>query len=560
MEKNGSEIIMEVMLEHGVDTIFGYPGGAVLNIYDALYKYSDSINHILTAHEQGAAHAADGYARATGKPGVVFATSGPGATNLVTGLATAYMDSIPMVAITGNVSTDLLGKDSFQEVFITGITMPITKHNYVVRDVTKLADTLRQAFKLAAEGRPGPVLLDIPKDVSAAVCDYMPENHANKTPLKTSEEASATDEAQLAEIAQLLNESKRPVMLYGGGIVASNASDSVKELIKKARIPSCHTIMGTGVLPYGDPYNLGIIGMHGSVSASKAVHRADVLLAVGARFSDRVATNAGKFAKGSKIIHIDIDPAEINKNVAIDYSIIGDVKAVFEKLLPMISERRDDSWIMEIHTLRSSKEYTPEEGCSGLKPHRIIGDIYDILGKDIILTTDVGQHQMWSAQYSQAENPRDFLTSGGLGTMGYGYGAAIGAACGRPGTNVVHVTGDGSFHMNLNELCTSVSHQLPITTVLFNNNALGMVYQWQKSFYDGRLSYTVPNRKTDFVLLAEAFGAKGVRCSNHQELRAALADAANCKGPTVIECITSCEERVLPMIPAGKTIDDIILE
>jgi acetolactate synthase-1/2/3 large subunit len=380
------------------------------------------------------------------------------------------------------------------------------------------------------------------------------------TSSKKSGKSPAIDEEELEAIAKLLNESKRPVMLYGGGVVASNASDSVKELIKKAGIPSCHTIMGTGVLPFGDPYNLGIIGMHGSVSASKAVHRADVLLAVGARFSDRVATNAGKFAKGSKIIHIDIDPAEINKNVSIDYSIIGDVKAVFDKLLPMIEAGRDDSWIKEIHTMKSSKEYTPEEGCSGLKPHRIISDIYDIFGKDIVMTTDVGQHQMWAAQYSQAENPRDFLTSGGLGTMGYGYGAAIGAACGRPGTNVVHVTGDGSFHMNLNELCTSVSQELPITTVLFNNNALGMVYQWQKSFYDGRLSYTVPNRKTDFVLLAEAFGAKGVRCFNHQELRNALADAAKSKGPTVIECITDCEERVLPMIPAGKTIDDIILE
>ncbi|HZK01981.1 MAG TPA: biosynthetic-type acetolactate synthase large subunit [Anaerovoracaceae bacterium] len=556
MQKNGSEIIMEVLIEQGVDTIFGYPGGAVLNIYDALYKYGDKIRHILTAHEQGAAHAADGYARATGKPGIVFATSGPGATNLVTGLATAFMDSIPVIAITGNVSTDLLGKDSFQEVFITGITMPITKHNFVVRDVNTMADTLRLAFEIATSGRPGPVLLDIPKDVSAALCEYEPQ-------LPIAKEDAKPDDIcveQLKAIADLLNNSKRPVMLYGGGVVASNASDLVMQFIKKAKIPSCHTIMGTGVLPFGDPYNLGIIGMHGSVSASEAVRRADVLLAVGARFSDRVATNAGKFAEGSKIIHIDIDPAEINKNVAIDYSLIGDVKAVFNKLLPMVNERDETEWIEEIHTLRATREYSPDECCEGLKPHRIIGDIYDILGDDIVMTTDVGQHQMWAAQYSRASNPRNFLTSGGLGTMGYGYGAAIGAACGRPGSNIVHITGDGSFHMNLNELCTSVSQNLPITTVVFSNNALGMVYQWQKSFYDGRLSYTVPDRKTNFVLLAEAFGAKGIRCENRDELLAALTDAVSHQGPMVIECVLSCEERVLPMIPAGLTVDDIILE
>ncbi len=554
MRKNGSEIIMEVLLEQGVDTIFGYPGGAVLNIYDALYKYGDRIRHILTAHEQGASHAADGYARSTGKPGVVLATSGPGATNLVTGLATAYMDSIPVIAITGNVGTDLLGRDSFQEVFITGITMPITKHNYVVRDVTKLADTLREAFEIATSGRPGPVLIDIPKDVSAALCEYEPKPRAEKvTPPSVCED-------QLKDIADLLNHSKRPVILYGGGVVAANASSAVMELIKKGKIPSCHTIMGTGVLPWGHPYNLGIIGMHGSVASSKAVHKADVLLVAGARFSDRVATNASKFAKDAKIIHIDIDPAEINKNVAIHNSLVGDVREVLKKLLPMIEERHDESWIQEIHALRSEKEYRPEESCDGLKPHYIIQDIYDIFGKDIVMATDVGQHQMWAAQYSRAEDPRDFLTSGGLGTMGYGYGASIGAACGRPGTRVVHVTGDGSFHMNLNELCTSVSNNLPITTVLFNNKVLGMVYQWQNSFYEGRFSFTVPGRKTDFVHLAEAFGAKGVRCGTREELTQALKEAAAGEGPTVIECLLDCEERVLPMIPAGLTFDEVILE
>ena len=504
MQKNGSEIIMEVLLEQGVDTIFGYPGGAVLNIYDALYKYADRIRHILTAHEQGASHAADGYARATGKPGVVIATSGPGATNLVTGIATAFMDSIPMVAITLNVSTDLLGKDSFQEVYITGITMPITKHNFVVRDVTKLADTLRYAFEIATTGRPGPVLVDIPKDVSAAICEYEPKPRSVKR-----ETPSTIDEEQLAAVAKLLNQSKRPVMLYGGGVLASNASSSVKQLIKKAKIPSCHTIMGTGVLPCGDPYNLGIIGMHGSVSASRAVQRADVLLAVGARFSDRVATNAGKFAAGSKIIHIDIDPAEINKNVTIDYSIIGDVRAVFEKLLPMIDEKHDESWLAEIQELRSKREYRPKD-CGDLKPHQIIRDIYDIFGKDIVMTTDVGQHQMWAAQYSRAEEPRNFLTSGGLGTMGYGYGAAIGAACGRPDTKIVHVTGDGSFHMNLNELCTSVSHQLPITTVLFNNNAWNGLSVAKVFYEDGSL--TRPNSKTYFCLSWQGFSRRGGAC------------------------------------------------
>lgn len=558
MKKNGSEIIMEVLLEHGVDTIFGFPGGAVLNIYDAIYKYQDKINHVLTAHEQGASHAADGYARATGKPGVVIATSGPGATNLVTGLATAFMDSIPLVAITGNVGTDLLGKDSFQEVFITGITMPITKHNFVVRNVEDMAPTLRKAFAIATSDRPGPVLVDVPKDISAAICDYEYKEPSSYILKKNQVQEICQD--KLAEIAQVINESKKPVILYGGGVVASNASPLIQQLIKKASLPGCHTIMATGVLPHGDPYNLGIIGMHGSVAASLAVKNADVLIAVGARFSDRVATNTNKFASNSKIIQIDIDPTEINKNVIIDYSMIGDVKDVVEKLLPLVEETDRSQWMEEIDGYGKSKESTPPASCLGLKPYRIIGDIYKAFGSDLIMTTDVGQHQMWAAQYSRAENPRDFLTSGGLGTMGYGYGAAIGAATGRPGTRVVHVTGDGSFHMNLNELCTSVSYELPITTVLFNNNALGMVYQWQQSFYEGRLSYTVPNRKTDYVALAKAFGADGIRCETREELQAALKIAAEAKGPMVIDCLINCDERVLPMIPAGKSVDDIILK
>ncbi len=558
MKKNGSEIIMEVLLEHGVDTIFGFPGGAVLNIYDAIYKYRDKINHVLTAHEQGASHAADGYARSTGKPGVVLATSGPGATNLVTGLATAYMDSIPVIAITGNVGTDLLGKDSFQEVFITGITMPITKHNFVVRDVRNLADTVRKAFAIATSDRPGPVLIDVPKDVSAALCEY--EYKAPSKDILRKSKVPEINEENLEEIARVINESQRPMLLYGGGVVASNASDFIQQLIRKASLPSCHTIMATGVLPHGAPENLGIIGMHGSVSASWAVKNADVLLNIGARFSDRVATDTKKFANNAKIIHIDIDPTEINKNIIIDYSVIGDVKAVVEKLLPLIEQKNRDSWLNEILDFRKSNEYVPAASCPGLKPHKIIEDIYEVFGSAFIMATDVGQHQMWAAQYSRAENPRDFLTSGGLGTMGYGYGASIGAAVGRPGSQVVHISGDGSFHMNLNELCTSVSYELPITTVLFDNNALGMVYQWQQSFYEGRLSYTVPNRKTDYVALAKAFGARGIRCETRDELMAALKEAKETRGPTVIDCIINCEERVLPMIPAGKSVDDIILE
>lgn len=554
MKLNGSQILMEVLLEQGVDTIFGYPGGAVLNIYDALYFYKDRIKHILTAHEQGASHAADGYARATGKTGVVLATSGPGATNLVTGIATAFMDSIPMVAITGNVSTNLLGKDSFQEVYITGITMPITKHNFVVRNVNELAGILRKAFEIAQSDRPGPVLVDIPKDITAAVCDYTP------APPVLRRKINPANEEQIAEAARLLNKSKRPVMLFGGGVVSSNACKLVKQLADKASIPNCHTIMGTGVVSYDDPLNLGIIGMHGSVTSSRAVQHADVLFAVGVRFSDRVATNAGNFAKASKIIQIDIDPAEINKNIGIDHCIVGDVREVLERMLPMIEEKRHDSWLREIEGYGRNVKPNSGNGCMNLIPQQIIENIYDVLGGDIIMATDVGQHQMWASQYSRADSPRKFLTSGGLGTMGYGYGAAIGAAVAHPEQIVAHVTGDGSFHMNLNELCTSVSYKLPIITVIFNNKALGMVYQWQRTFYGGRYSFTQPGRKTDYVMLAEAFGARGIRCKTHEELKKALQEAKGYQGPTVIECELDTEERVLPMIPAGLTIDEVILE
>jgi acetolactate synthase-1/2/3 large subunit len=554
MKLNGSQILLEVLLEQGVDTIFGYPGGAVLNLYDALYDYSDRIHHVLTAHEQGASHAADGYARSTGKTGVVIATSGPGATNLVTGIATAYMDSIPLVAITGNVSTDLLGRDSFQEVYITGITMPITKHNFIVRDVKGLADTVRKAFLIAQSDRPGPVLIDLPKDITAAECEYTPAEPV--VPKKR----NSINQYDLDGIAKTINESERPIMLFGGGVVLSNATKIVAETIEKASIPSCHTIMGTGVLHYDNPLNLGMVGMHGSVYSYRAVQEADLLFAVGMRFSDRVATNAAHFAKKAKIIHVDIDPTEINKNVEIDYSVIGDVKTVLEHLLPMIEKKDRSEWVNKVTTFHSDEKYKPVDGDCELKPHKVIKDIYDVLGEDLIMTTDVGQHQIWAAQYSQCKDPRKFLTSGGLGTMGYGYGAAIGAATANPDKPVVHVTGDGSFHMNLNELCTSVSYELPIITVLFNNTVLGMVYQWQSSFYNGRYSFTELNRKTDYLMLARSFGANGIRCNNHVELREALEVASKNKGPTVIECVMNKENRVLPMIPAGGTLKDVILK
>ena len=554
MKLNGSQILMEVLAEQGVDTIFGYPGGAVLNIYDALYENRDRIKHITTAHEQGAAHAADGYARATGKTGVCLATSGPGATNLVTGIATAYMDSVPMVAITGNVSTDLIGRDSFQEVYIAGITMPITKHNFVVYDVHDLADTLRDAFRIAQSGRPGPVLVDIPKDVTAAVCDFAAQPAV--TPVKRQ---FADQGDKLSEVADLINRSENPLVYYGGGVVASQAFDEVRELIHKADIPACHTIMAAGVLDCEDPLNLGMVGMHGNFSSSEAADNADMLIAIGARFSDRVATKKGYFATKAKIIHIDIDKSELNKNVVNDLNVIGDVKEVLTKLLPMVKKANHSPWRKKIEGWKQM-DYQPETSDVALKPYNVIRTIADAIGKDGIFTTDVGQHQMWAAQYCGRTRPRSFISSGGLGTMGFGYGAAIGAKTACPDRPVVHITGDGSFHMNLNELCTTVSYGLPVITVLLNNQVLGMVRQWQTTFYGKRYSCTTLERKTDYVKLAEAFGAAGCRCTTPEELRQAMQAALTRSGPTVIECVIDRDERVLPMIPAGQTVNDIILK
>lgn len=553
LKLNGSQILMEVLVEEGVDTVFGYPGGAVLNIYDALYQNRDRIHHVITAHEQGAAHAADGYARATGKTGVCISTSGPGATNLVTGIATAYMDSIPMVAITGNVSTKAIGRDSFQEVYIAGITMPITKHNFVVYDIKELAETLREAFRIAQSGRPGPVLVDIPKDITAAVCEY-----ESQKPCQIVKNTFINKEI-LAKVADVINKAEKPILYFGGGVVASEAYQEVRHLMHKAKIPACHTIMATGVLSYEDPLNLGMVGMHGNVSSSLAVENADLLIAVGARFSDRVATNTNHFAPHAQIIHIDIDKAEFNKNIENDYSIIGDVKTVLQHLMPLIQEKEHKNWMEKVKDWKK-ENYKPEDSETLLHPHQIMKEISNFIGEEGIIATDVGQHQMWAAQYCHRTEPRCFITSGGLGTMGFGYGAAIGAKVARPEKRVVHVTGDGSFHMNLNELCTTVSFQIPVVTVIMNNQVLGMVRQWQTTFYDKRYSCTTLERKTDYVKLADAFGAKGYRCHTPEELHEALQKAAENQGPTIIECLIDRDEKVLPMIPAGGTVEDIMMK
>ena len=554
MVKNGAEILIDALVEQGVDTIFGYPGGAVLNIYDALYKNSDRIRHILTAHEQGAAHAADGYARATGKVGVCLATSGPGATNLVTGIATAYMDSIPMVAITGNVGTSLIGRDSFQEVYIAGITMPITKHNFVVRDVDELADTVRDAFRIAASGRPGPVLIDIPKDITAAKCEFIP-----KGKVEINETYEISDE-ELQTVADMIAASERPMIYYGGGVETSDAGDMLLQLQRKADIPSAHTMMAIGCIPDTEPLSLGMIGMHGTVSAAWAVERCDLLVCIGARFSDRVATNTKRFAPSAKVIHVDIDNAEINKNIGVDYAIVSDAETFLEKVMPYIKEAKHDAWRAQIAEWQTKLDYVPKDDESVIHSHQLLRTVAEETPEDTIIATDVGQHQLWSAQYNGRKHVRQFLTSGGLGTMGFGYGAALGAQVAFPDRTVVHITGDGSFHMNLNEICTAVSYNLPVITIIMNNRVLGNVRQWQTMFYGSRYSQTDPHRKTDYVKLADAFGARGVRVTNIAELRDALREAVKRTGPVLIDAQIDKDERVLPMIPAGGTVDDLVTE
>ena len=554
MKLTGSQIFVEVLVEQGVDTLFGYPGGAVLNLYDELYKNSDRIRRVLTAHEQGASHAADGYARATGRTGVVLATSGPGATNLVTGIATAYMDSVPMVAFTGNVATTLLGKDSFQEAYIEGITMPITKHNYTVRRVEDLADTMRAAFRIAQSGRKGPVLVDIPKDVTAAACEFTPKEPEL---IRT---VTSYNETDVEKAAEMINEAKRPIVYFGGGVRSAAGCQPLRDLLIKADIPATYTLMAAGVLSYGEEHNLGLLGMHGCYTANKAIDEADLVIAVGTRFSDRVALNPDAFAKRAKIIQIDIDPSELGKNVDIDLSLTGDASYVLQAILPHVKPTKHAGWMDQIHAWQAT-DYKPTDSDTELKPHQIINEICEQAGPEAVYVTDVGQHQMWAAQYLHHTKSRGFLTSGGLGTMGFGYGAAIGAqmALGRD-ARVVMLTGDGSFHMNLNEGCTAVSYDLPIITVIFNNQVLGMVRQWQTTFYEKRYSDTDPHRKTDFVKLAEAFGAKGYRATTPAEFKAALADAMKQHGPSWIDCRIGKDEKVLPMIPGGGTIDDIIME
>lgn len=552
MRVTGSQLVAEILLEHGVDTVFGYPGGTALNLYDTLYEYRDRIKHVLTAHEQGAAHAADGYYRATGKTGVVFATSGPGATNLVTGIATAFMDSIPMIAITANVPDSLIGRDAFQEICITGVTMPVTKHTFFVNRIEDLADAMRNAFRIANSDRKGPVLIDITKDVTAAMISYTPQEPLPLNP------APVFTEQEVKDVAAMINAAQKPVLYIGGGVASSKAGPEVNELIDIADIPAAYTLMAAGIVGYDNKRSLGLLGMHGSIAANKAVDRADLVIALGARFSDRVALNPKKFAKNAQKIQIDIDTSELNKNVLVDIGVTADVKEFLQKLLPHIKKKDHSDWI-SIST--EWKKRTGDVKCQDaeLHPDEIVHAVCDLTDKETVYVTDVGQHQMWAAQYVKHEKTENFITSGGLGTMGYGYGAAIGAQIGCPDKRIIHFTGDGSFHMNLNEACTAVSQELPIITVIMNNRVLGMVYQWQTAFYNKRYASTTPERKTNFPKLAEAFGAKGFSASTPQEFEEVFKKALQEKGPVWIDCAISREERVLPMIPGGGTVEDMII-
>ena len=538
MKLTGSQLVAEILLEHGVDTVFGYPGGTALNLYDTLYEYRDKIRHILTAHEQGAAHAADGYSRATGKTGVVFATSGPGATNLVTGIATAFMDSIPMIAITANVPDSLIGRDAFQEICITGVTMPITKHTFFVNKIEDLADAVRNAFRIANSGRKGPVLIDITKDVTAAKIDYKP---AKPMPLNP---PPVFNKESVQEVAAMINAAERPIVYFGGGVAASKAGPELRQLLETADIPATYTLMAAGILGYDNKRNLGLIGMHGSIAANRAVDRADLIIALGARFSDRVALNPEKFGKKAHKIQVDIDTSEINKNVLVDVGISADIKEFLTALLPLIKKNDHADWVSQ-STEWKKKTGDVKSQDAELHPSEIIQSICDMTDKETIYVTDVGQHQMWAAQYLKHEKTEDFITSGGQ--------------IGCPEKRVIHFTGDGSFHMNLNEACTAVSQDLPIITVIMNNRVLGMVYQWQTSFYGKRYAATTPERKTNFPKLAEAFGAKGFSASNPAEFEEVFKKALQEKGPVWIDCAISREERVLPMIPGGGTIEDMII-
>lgn len=554
-ELNGSQILVECLKEQGVDTIFGYPGGAVLNLYDELYRHQDEIKHILTSHEQGAAHAADGYARATGKVGVCLATSGPGATNLVTGIANAYMDSVPMVAITGNVGTNLLGKDSFQEVDIAGVTMPITKHNFIVKDVKKLAKTIRRAFRIAASGRPGPVLVDITKDVTANKCEYKKEDI--KKADKAKKEKSFT-EKELDKAAEMIAKAKRPVIFLGGGAIISEAHKEIKALVDLMDAPVCDSLMGKGAFDGTDKRYMGMIGMHGTKTANFSVTECDLLVVLGARFSDRVTGNTKSFAKRAKILHIDIDPAEINKNVKVDLSIEGDVKDVLKELNKKLTKQSHGEWMEHIAEMQAKYPLRYHE--NELTGPYFIEELYRLTKGDAIISTEVGQHQMWAAQFYKYSKPRTLLTSGGLGTMGYGLGASIGAQIGLPNKQVINLAGDGCFRMNMNELATAAHYNVPIIEVVFNNNVLGMVRQWQTLFYGKRYSQTMLSQDIDYVKLAESMNIKAFRVTKKDEVDEAIKKALNAKGPVFIEVVIDKNESVWPMVPAGATLEETFSE
>ena len=548
MQLTGAEIVVECLKEQGVDTVFGYPGGTILNVYDALYKHSDEIRHILTSHEQGAAHAADGYARATGRVGVCLATSGPGATNLVTGIATAYMDSVPVVAITCNVNLPLLGKDTFQEVDIAGVTMPITKHGYIVKDVTKLADTIRKAFRIAREGRPGPVLVDITKDVTANTCEY-----EKREPLPFKNPCKYTD-ADIEQAITLMKAAQRPFIYVGGGAVISDAYKEVRELAEILDTPVCDTLMGKGVMDGHDPKYTGMIGMHGTKASNLGVSECDLLIALGARFSDRVVGNAAKFASGAKILHIDIDAAEIDKNIKTTASVVGDLKEILTKINEKLPKQQHTEWMAHIEELKEKYplSYDPSE----LSCPYIMQEIDRITKGEAIITTDVGQHQMWASQYYTYTMPRTFLSSGGLGTMGYGLGACIGAQLGQPDKICINIAGDGCFRMNMNELATASHYNIPIIEVVINNHVLGMVRQWQTLFYGKRYSQTVLSEQVDYCMVAKGLGCEAIRVSKKEEVDAAIQKAIDLKRPVLIECIIPEDDKVFPMVPAGAPISE----
>ena len=549
MKLNGSEIIVECLKEQNVDTIFGYPGGAILNVYDALYKHSDEITHILTSHEQGASHAADGYARATGKVGVCFATSGPGATNLVTGIATAYMDSIPVVAITCNVTVPLLGKDSFQEIDIAGVTMPITKHNFIVKDVTKLADVIRAAFRIAKEGRPGPVLIDVTKDVTAAECDYIKE-----TPKTIERQTDTIKEEDVERAVEMIKASKRPYVFVGGGVIASDASDELARFVKKIDAPVADSLMGKGAFDGTDPHYTGMLGMHGTKTSNFGVSECDLLIAIGARFSDRVTGNANQFAKNAKILHFDIDAAEINKNIHSDASVVGDALEILKRVNAKLEQQDRHEWLEHIHDYEKQYPMAYRKDC--LNGPLIMEKIYELTKGEAIISTDVGQHQMWAAQHYKYKKPRTLLTSGGLGTMGYGLGAAIGAKVGCKDKTVINIAGDGCFRMNMNEVATATRYNIPVIEIIFNNHVLGMVRQWQDLFYGKRYSATVLDDCVDFVKVSEGMGAKGYRVQTIEEFEAALKDAMALNIPCVIDCLIDREDKVFPMVSPGAAISE----